>query len=104
MDRIMALLADSSGNKMAKVDSDCRRQLKFWELAALACNGRLSIPNLEASLPLWAVDIFTDAAGGKLDSPGRGSGGVCGENWFYIPWSAHWQPWWCSLRSAGCGQ
>ena len=26
--------------------------------------------------------------GGTLERPGRGMGGVCGEKWFYIPWSA----------------
>ena len=87
VDRIMALLAVSSKNKVVEVDDYCRRQLEFWELALLACNGRLSIPDPDIVLPPWAVDIYTDAAGGTLDSPGRGSGGICGGEWFYIPWS-----------------
>ena len=87
VDRIMAMLAASSKNKEVEVSDDCRRQLRFWELALLACNGRLSIPDPDIRLPPWAVDIYTDAAGGTLDSPGRGSGGVCQGEWFYIPWS-----------------
>jgi hypothetical protein len=37
-------------------------------------------------VPLWAIDYFTDAAGGTLDSPGRGCGGISNGFWFYIPW------------------
>ena len=80
VDKIMAMLAASSKNKEVEVDDDCR--LRFWELALLACNGRLSIPDPDSRLPPWAVDIYTDAAGGTLDSPGRGSGGVCEGEWF----------------------
>ena len=74
----MALLAASSKNKVVEVEDYCRRQLEFWELVLLACNGRLSIPDPDIALPPWAVDVYTDAAGGTLDSLGRGSGGVCG--------------------------
>ena len=49
VDKIMALLADSSKNKVVHVSDECKRQLKFWELALLACNGRLSIPAVGGS-------------------------------------------------------
>ena len=88
VDKIMALLDASSKSKTVKVTEDCKSQLKFWELATLACNGRLSIPRPDRGLPAWAVNIYTDATGGTLERPGRGTGGVCGEKWFYIPWSA----------------
>ena len=87
VDKIMALLADSSKSKVVQVSDGCKRQLKFWELALLACNGRLSIPAVERELPVWATEIFTDAAGGSLEGGARGSGGVCGEGWFFVPWS-----------------
>ena len=87
-DRIMALLAASSKSKSVVVDEDCKRQLRFWETALLACSGRLSIPEVATALPPWATDVYTDTAGGTLDSPGRGTGGVCGADWFYMPWSA----------------
>ena len=88
VDKIMALLAASSKSKTVKVTEDCKSQLKFWELATLACNGRLGIPNPDRGLPAWAVNIYANAGGGTLERPGRGTGGVCGEKWFYIPWSA----------------
>ena len=55
----MAMLAASNKNKEVELDDDCRRQLRFWELALLACNGRLSIPDPDSRLPPWAVDIYT---------------------------------------------
>ena len=85
VDKSMALLAASSNNKEVEVDDSCKRQLGFWELALLACNGRLSIPDPDSRLPPWTVDIHTDGAGSTPDKPGRGSGGVCGGEWFYIP-------------------
>ena len=88
IDRIMVLVAASSKSKTVTVDKGCRRQLRFWDLEVLACNGRLSIPDADTRLPAWALDIFTDAVGCTLDNPGRGSGCVCGADWFYIPWSA----------------
>ena len=88
VDKIMALLAASSKSKVVEVNDDCRRQLEFWELALLACNGRLSIPEIDSKLPPWAVDIYTDAGGSTLDNARRGSGGACGEDWFYMLWSA----------------
>ena len=45
-DRIMESLAASSKSKSVVVDEACKRQLKFWEMALLACNGRLSIPGV----------------------------------------------------------
>ena len=88
IDRIMLMLADSSSGEAVKVSEEGRRQLLFWQVALLACNGRLSIPDPGLATPPWALELFTDAAGGTLESPGRGCGGVLGQHWFYIPWSA----------------
>ena len=68
IDQIMHLLADSSKSEKVAVSAECKRQLHYWEVAILACNGRLSIPDVKAGLPAWAVDIFTDTAGGTLES------------------------------------
>jgi hypothetical protein len=35
----------------------------------------------------WAKQLYTDAAGGSTDRLGAGTGGVCGDWWFYVPWS-----------------
>ena len=39
------------------------------------CSGRISIPDLEARATAWALDFFTDAAGGSLRVKGQGLGG-----------------------------
>ena len=36
---------------------------------------------------MGATEIYTDTAGGSLEGGARGSGGVCREGWFFIPWS-----------------
>ena len=87
IDYIMAALAESSGADIVVLSGECKRQLKFWETAVVACNGGLSIPVIGEELPPWAVNVYTDAAGGTLDSAGRGTGGVMGSSWFYVPWS-----------------
>ena len=38
-------------------------------------------------MPPWALNIFTDAAGGSGEAVGIGSGGVLNEQWFYVQWS-----------------
>ena len=88
IDHIMAALAESSKKDKVWLSEECKRQLRFWEVALLACEGRLSIPESDKSLPPWAADIYTDAAGGTLDSRGRGTGGVMGNSWFYVPWTS----------------
>ena len=87
IDYIMGALAESSSADSITLSGDCKRQLAFWEAAVIACNGGLSIPETEDSLPPWALNAYTDAAGGTLDSLGRGTGGVLGDRWFYVPWS-----------------
>ena len=72
VDRVMVLLADSSRSKTVRVSDDCKRQLRFWELAMLACNCRLSIPNLEVRLLAWAVDIYSTLTPPAAHSISRG--------------------------------
>ena len=87
IDKIMKLLADSCSSERVEVPDDCKRQLRYWEVALRACNGRLSIPDPGLVTPPWSLELFTDAAGGTLETPSRGCGGVLGQQWFYIPWS-----------------
>ena len=72
IDKIMQMLADSSSGKAVRVTEEGWRQLLYWEVALQACNGRLSIPNPGLETPPWALELFTDAAGGTLENPGRG--------------------------------
>ena len=62
-------------------------QLKFWSVMLPTCSGRTSIPDLDAKAPAWALDFFTDAAGGSLRVKGQGLGGVGPGWWAYTPWS-----------------
>ena len=64
-----------------------RSQLHFWSLLLPTCSGRTSIPDLDRGPPAWAVDFFTDAAGGSMRTAGHGLGGVGPGWWAYTPWS-----------------
>jgi hypothetical protein len=86
-DHLMAALAESQIRKKITLSDQCKRQLRFWALMLESCNNKLTIPNPSPSLPPWAIDVFTDAAGGTLESLGRGVGGVLLDQWFYYPWS-----------------
>ena len=88
IDHVMGALAESSSADRVTLSPECKRQLGFWEVAVLACNGWLAIPDPVGELPPWAKNVYTDAAGGTLDSVGRGTGGVLEDRWFYVPWSA----------------
>jgi hypothetical protein len=70
----------------AAVSPALKPQLSFWAVCLKATNGRCSIPVPFQRPAPWAADYYTDAAGGTLDSPGRGCGGVAPGFWFYVPW------------------
>ena len=72
---------------MVPISAEMKKQLSFWFYMIQVCAGRGSIPDPDASLPSWAVDIYTDAAGGTTSSPGHGAGVVCNTWWAYLPWS-----------------
>ena len=90
VDHLMSLLAVTEvPDQLVQLTDGFKRQLYFWYLILVASNGRASIPDLEQKLPPWAVECYTDAAGGTLEGPGRGVGAVipafgC---WAYMPWS-----------------
>jgi len=69
------------------VPAQCKKQLHFWLLLLKACPGFVSIPRLPNVAQAWALNAFCDAAGGSLDGVGRGTGGVLGSWWYYIPWA-----------------
>jgi len=58
----------------------------FWLRMILACQEGVSIPRVPSVMPPWVIEAYTDAAGGTLDSCGRGTGGVVDDWWFYYPW------------------
>ena len=63
-----------------------KRQLQFWRQILPVCSGAAAIPDPDDGLPPWAVEVFTDAAGGTLSHKGRGVGAVLPGWWAYIPW------------------
>ena len=63
-----------------------KRQVWVWLTLLRTCNGRVSIPDPDASLPAWTIDVYTDAAGGSPDSSWRGVGAVCQFWWVHCPW------------------
>ena len=72
---------------LVPISSELKRQLYFWFSMLQVCAGRGSIPDPDSSLPPWALDIYTDAAGGSTTSIGHGSGVVSELWWAFVPWS-----------------
>ena len=60
-------LNSTSAVKTARVviDRAARRQLEFWLLILIVSSGLASIPGPALALPAWAIECFTDAAGGR---------------------------------------
>lgn len=70
-----------------KIGDRLRNQLVYWRVLLPVCSGRIPIPDPDQAMPAWTIEAYTDAAGGSLRTPGLGLGGVCGQWWFYLPWS-----------------
>ena len=64
-----------------------KKQLHFWFTMIQVCAGKGSLPDPDAALPPWSIDVFTDAAGGSRNSVGLGVGAVTDFWWTYAPWS-----------------
>ena len=71
---------------LVPVSAEIKRQLWFWFSMLKLCPGRYPIPDPDAGLPPWAIDVFTDSAGGSLGGM-RGAGAVCANWWAFVPWS-----------------
>jgi hypothetical protein len=88
IDKIMKTYARAARTEgEVEISSACRRQLRFWLLFLRVCSGRVDIPRPVGTLVAGALDAYTDAAGGSCESVGRGTGGVLGSWWYYIPWA-----------------
>jgi hypothetical protein len=51
-----------------------------------ATDGLSSIPTPVHKLPAWALEFYTDAAGGSMLSIGHSTGGIGPNFWFMAPW------------------
>jgi hypothetical protein len=88
MDKIMRVYrAAARTEEHVAITSACTRQFRFWYLFLRVCSGRVDIPRPQGRLTAGALDAFTDAAGGSGEAVGRGTGGVMGDWWYYIPWA-----------------
>jgi hypothetical protein len=84
---IMAANAESSEKKHSvTVSAALKRQLWFWLTMVKAASGCCRIPRPQYPLPAWALDFYTDSAGGSMDGSARGAGGVVGGWCFQVPW------------------
>ena len=72
---------------MVTIDYDLKRQLFFWFTMLQTCSSITSIPNPDSFLPPWALEVYTDAAGGSWRSKGHGVGAVFPGWWAFVPWS-----------------
>ena len=84
---ILASAESEDPGYLVSVSNDLKRQIWFWITMIITCSGGCRIPRPEGPLPVWALQAFTDAAGGSMSAGGRGTGGVCGSWWFFVPWS-----------------
>ena len=63
-----------------------KRQMWFWFTMLRMCSRKCAIPDPDYGLPPWALDIYTDSAGGSPEG-NRGAGVVCSFWWAFLPWS-----------------
>jgi hypothetical protein len=88
IDKIMGAYKEAaSEDRPVTISAACNRQLRFWHLFLQVCSGRVDIPRPPGRLTAGALNAYTDAAGGTCEAVGRGTGGVMGSWWYYIPWA-----------------
>lgn len=73
---------------MVEITSALKRQLYFWFTLLPTCCGAAAIPDPFRGLPAWALQVYTDAAGGTTSRPGHGVGAIMDGWWSYMPWSS----------------
>ena len=73
---------------MIKLEPGFKAQLRFWQKILPLCSGNIKIPDPDVQLPPWAIECFSDAAGGSWTNPGQGVGALDMNGWWvYLPWS-----------------
>jgi hypothetical protein len=66
---------------------ELKDQMRWWILFLQMCNKKMYIPNIDERAPVWAIPIWSDAAGGSLVSHGHGAGCVIFPSfWVYVSW------------------
>lgn len=74
-------------DKLFSVSDWCRAEAMFWMTMLPFCCRRLPLPDPDDSVPAWALQAYTDSAGGSTQSIGVGMGAVIYPNWWtYAAW------------------
>jgi len=71
---------------LVPVSAELKKQAWFWFTMIQVCSGKAQIPDPRVGLPAWAIDIYTDAAGGSWKSGCQGVGAVAADFWVALPW------------------
>ena len=74
-------------NTMVSLTVNFKRQIHFWFTMIKLCSGRGKLIHPDLNLPPWAINVYSDAAGGSMERPGLGVGAVTNSWWAYLPWS-----------------
>lgn len=70
-----------------EVSDWCRTEAFLWHTMLPFCGKRVALPHPDKSLPPWAVQVFTDSAGGSLSTVGASMGAVIYPHWWtYLKW------------------
>jgi hypothetical protein len=87
IDHIMKWLANSAKANKVSMHDEARQQLEFWIGLLRTCSGHTSIPYPFDAAPAWAINAYTDAAGGSSSNPASGTGGIMEGWWYWVPWA-----------------
>ena len=60
--------AKTDRNEMVDLWPELKDQMRWWILFLQMCNKMMPIPDLDEKGPVWAIPIWSDAAGGSLVS------------------------------------
>ena len=72
-----------------EVSNWCRAEAYFWRTMLPFCGRRVALPDPDQGLPVCAVQVYTDSAGGSLSAVGAGMGAVIYPNWWtYAKWGS----------------
>jgi len=79
-------IAANTGADRVLIFSELSDQLWFWHTILKVTAGAATIPRPVSSPPAWALQAYTDAAGGSQINPGAGCGGVVLSHWIWVTW------------------
>ena len=71
---------------LVPITEELRSQLDFWYNVLPLCSGNVAIPDPDPVLPPWAIECWTDAAGGTTQKSWHGVGAVTQFWWAYMAW------------------